>query len=130
MVIGRETIGTVPAFSSSPCTVNVFLISHSIKRFQTELKEKMTFLSTEPKEALNYRSGHECSQVYVDGGRLIQSFLSDDCIDEVIITKVPVRIVDGMPLFGPLARPIRFDDMKSAVFADGLVKNHYVRKRG
>ena len=53
----------------------------------------------EPKELLSYLSSKGFSSIYVDGGKVIQSFLKEDLIDELIISKVPVLIGSGIPLF-------------------------------
>jgi dihydrofolate reductase len=65
----------------------------------------------------------------VDGGKVIQDFLSEDCIDELIITKAPVLIGSGIPLFGDLDRDLPFKHLRTKVYSNGLVKSHYKRKR-
>ena len=39
-------------------------------------------------------------QVYVDGGKVIQTFLRADLIDEITIGWAPTLIGEGLPLFG------------------------------
>ncbi|MGW0393298.1 dihydrofolate reductase family protein [Streptomyces sp. NPDC003042] len=41
--------------------------------------------------------------VYVDGGRIIQTFLREGLLDELTITTAPVLIGSGLALFGELA---------------------------
>ncbi len=60
---------------------------------------------------------------------LIQSFLKEDCIDELIITKLPVLIGSGIPLFGYLDSDLQFKHIRTEVYSNGLVKSHYERKR-
>ncbi|MFD3802023.1 dihydrofolate reductase family protein [Streptomyces sp. NPDC058611] len=40
--------------------------------------------------------------VYVDGGRLVRTFLREGLLDELMITTAPVLIGSGIPLFGEL----------------------------
>lgn len=47
------------------------------------------------------------NQVYVDGGKVIQSFFLEDLIDEITIDWAPVLIGQGIPLFGYLDRDIQ-----------------------
>ena len=44
--------------------------------------------------------------IYVDGGITIQRFLQAGLIHRLIITRVPVLIGTGIPLFGALQRDI------------------------
>ncbi len=83
----------------------------------------------QPKALLNYLSKEGFSNIYVDGGKVIQGFLNEDCIDELIITKVPVLIGSGISLFGDLDHDLSFEHIQTKIFSDGLVKSHYKRKR-
>lgn len=47
-------------------------------------------------------------EVYVDGGRTIQSFLAADLVDEVTVAFAPVLIGSGLPVFGDLPHDVRF----------------------
>jgi dihydrofolate reductase len=57
-------------------------------------------------------------QVYVDGGKVIQSFLAHDLIDEVTVAIAPVLIGAGIPLFGSLDHDIRLR-LSAAHASDG-----------
>jgi dihydrofolate reductase len=129
IVIGRRTFETVIAFPSWPYTTKVFLLSKTIKQVPDALREKVTLLSMEPKEILRYLSSQGYSHVYVDGGNVVQSFLREDCIDELIITKVPLLLGSGIPLFGILDHRLRFNHIKTTVYSNGLVKSRYERLR-
>jgi dihydrofolate reductase len=45
-------------------------------------------------------------RAYVDGGRAVQAFLAAGLLSDIIITRVPVLIGEGVPLFGPIASPL------------------------
>jgi len=82
-----------------------------------------------PKAMLDFLSDQGFSKIYVDGGQVIQGFLRDDCIDEMIITRVPMLIGGGIPLFGDLVKDLRFHHVRTKVFPNGLVMSHYRRNR-
>jgi len=129
IVIGRRTFETVIAFPSWPYTTKVFLLSKTIKQVPDALREKVTLLSMEPKEILRYLSSQGYSHIYVDGGNVIQGFLREDCIDELIITRVPLMLGSGVPLFGVLDRELRFQHITTTAYSNGLVKSRYERIR-
>jgi dihydrofolate reductase len=105
------------------------VLSTSLKQIPDTLNEKATLVAMKPAALLSYLSDKGFSNIYVDGGKVIQSFLKEDLIDELIITKVPELIGTGIPLFGYLDTDLRFEHIKTNIYSDGLVKSHYERKR-
>ena len=129
MVIGRGTFETVLKFSEWPYNRKVFVLSSSIKETPSVLKDKVTILSGKPTEVLNHISKQSFFNLYIDGGKVIQDFLKEDLIDEMIITQVPILIGNGISLFGETEKDIQFTHLRTDVYSNGLVKNHYVRKK-
>ncbi|HEY6907458.1 MAG TPA: dihydrofolate reductase family protein [Ignavibacteriaceae bacterium] len=129
IVIGRGTYETVISFSTWPYEKKVFLLSTSIKQVPEKLKDKLGILSMNPAEVRKYLSDNGFHSVYVDGGKVIQGFLREDCIDEIIITRLPVLLGGGIPLFGSLRDMLEFTHIRTDVYSNGLVKSHYIRKR-
>lgn len=127
IVIGRGTFEKVLTFPTWFYKQKVFVLSTQIKQIPDSLKEMVSVLSMEPKELLLYLSDKGYSNIYVDGGKVIQSFLNDNLLDELIITRVPVLIGNGIPLFGGLNHDITFKHIQTNLFSNGLVKSHYKR---
>ncbi len=129
IVIGRGTFEKVLTFPSWPYEKKVFVLSTSIKEVPDIVREKVTVLSMKPGELLNYLSAKGFSGIYVDGGKVIQDFLKEDLIDELIISKVPVLIGSGIPLFGYLNNDLQFKHIRTEVNSNGLVRSFYERTR-
>lgn len=67
--------------------------------------------------------------LYVDGGITVQSFLNAGLIDRMTISRLPVLIGEGIPLFGKTLRDIRLDLETLKEFPSGMVQSVYaVRK--
>ncbi len=66
--------------------------------------------------------------LYIDGGRTIQNFLRGDLIDEIILTRIPILLGGGSPLFDLLPKEIPFKLKSSEVLLGQMVKSHYVRE--
>ncbi|MGB7147630.1 MAG: dihydrofolate reductase family protein, partial [Terriglobales bacterium] len=64
--------------------------------------------------------------VYVDGGITIQKFLRAGAVQRLIITRVPVLIGEGIPLFGALPHDVRLTHMSTQHYPSGLVKSVYL----
>ena len=129
IVIGRGTFEKVLTFPSWPYEKEVFVLSTTIKQVPDNVRDKITVLSMGPKEILSYLSSKGFSGIYVDGGKVIQSFLKEDLIDELIISKVPVLIGSGIHLFDSLNTDLQFRHINTHVSSNGLVRSYYERKR-
>src|SRR2546425_5254684 len=82
-------------------------------------------MSGDPADIASQLAGRGLRHVYVDGGITIQRFLQAGLIHRLIITRVPVLIGMGIPLFGPLQRDIPLNHVATRHFASGLVQSEY-----
>lgn len=129
IVIGRGTFDKVLEFPSWPYDRPVFVLSRTLKDLPDSAKDKATVLSLDPADLLRYLSDNGFKAAYIDGGKVIQSFLAEDLIDSLIIANVPVLIGSGLPLFGSLNSDIAFDHVRTETYSNGLVRSYYKRKR-
>ncbi|MEV6282721.1 dihydrofolate reductase family protein [Kribbella sp. NPDC051770] len=68
-------------------------------------------------------AGHR--RVYVDGGRTTRAFLEAGLITELTLSRVPVLIGQGAPLFGPLSADIELEHVRTEVLGGGMVQTTY-----
>lgn len=125
LVMGRNTFETVAGFGVWPYTKPVFVISSTLVNLPEEFKDKAFLLDLPPIEIINHLKMKGMEDLYIDGGSLIQSFLAEDLIDNMIITTVPVLLGGGIALFGDLDQSQNFELISSQVLTKTLVKNHY-----
>ena len=129
LVMGRNTFEKVLSFGQWPYDKPVFVLSRTLQTVPEHLAGKVEIVRDDVVplvSALNER-GHV--DLYIDGGRVIQSFLKADLIDEMIITRVSILLGDGVPLFGTLADPLTFAHTKTETLSDMLIQSHYTRAR-
>lgn len=125
IVIGRGTFETVLAFPAWPYDKPVFVLSSSIKEVPERLLDKASILSLKPEQMLSHLGEMGFANAYIDGGKVIQSFLAGDLIDELIISKVPVLIGSGIPLFGFLDGDIHYNHVRTTICSNGLIRSYY-----
>lgn len=89
------------------------------------LAGKIRFSGRAPKEEMDALSRQNVRRVYVDGGQVVQSFLRDGLVADMVITTVPVLIGSGRPLFGALSPDIDLKLVSSRSFPSGLVQSTY-----
>jgi riboflavin biosynthesis pyrimidine reductase len=83
----------------------------------------------DPNVIVDMLSKRGLDRLYVDGGKTIQEFLSYGLIDELILSRLPVLIGAGVPLFGKLPADIRLKHLKTSVFPGGMVQTEYMVSR-
>ena len=64
-------------------------------------------------------------RAYVDGGRTVQAFIAEGLLADIIITRVPVLIGDGIPLFGGVPAPVYPTLVDSRQINAGAVQSTY-----
>lgn len=82
-------------------------------------------MSGEPSDIVSQLQSRGLRNAYVDGGITIQRFLAAGCIDSIVVTRVPVLVGEGIPLFGPLPRDITLQHIATRSFDGGLVQSEY-----
>ncbi len=127
VVIGRNTYEKILSFNEWPYTKKVFILSSKLGYLPDILTGKASLLSMPPKEIIWKLSEDGFSNIYLDGGKAIQNFLSEDLIDELIITRIPVLIGSGIPLFGYLKKDMFLKHTSTKIYSNGFVKSSYSR---
>jgi len=107
LVMGRNTYEAVLGFGQWPYgTKRVIVLSSRPVKIPEEQAGTVEWRSCSPGELVKELSDSGAEHIYVDGGKTIQGFLDAGLIREIIITKIPVLIGSGIPLFGPLSGDI------------------------
>jgi dihydrofolate reductase len=125
IVIGRGTYETVLGFGSWPYTKPVIVLSSTLSRLTVPKSTNCTLMSGEPQDIVARLAERGFTHLYVDGGITIQRFLSAGLITHITVTRVPVLIGRGIPLFGPLPKDIRLTHERTRAFPSGLVSSEY-----
>lgn len=127
IVMGRGSYEKVLTFDSWPYDLPVLVLSEQLADAPVPeaLKGKVRFSNLAPKDAMEKLAGENVQRIYLDGGRLVQSFLREGLITDMVITTVPVLIGSGRPLFGELTQDIDLRLVSSRSFPSGLVQSTY-----
>lgn len=127
LVMGRKTFETVLTFGDWLYNVPVFVLSKTLDRLPETVAEKAEIVNGDLRAVVDRLHARGYRNLYVDGGRVIQGFLEEDLIDEMIITRVPILLGDGIPLFGGLSKRLKFKLKKTEELNETLVKSYYTR---
>ena len=130
IVMGRSTFDVVLGFGGEwPYPKPVVVLTSRPLDLPEALAGRVETMGGEPAEIVARLAERGWEHLYVDGGVTIQRFLAAGLIERMIITRVPVLIGQGIPLFGPLERDIALRHVATRAFPDGLVSSEYVVER-
>jgi dihydrofolate reductase len=126
IVIGRKTFETVLTYETWPYgTKRVVVLSSRPIDFSAVRGGVVEQMVGPPADIVSKLAATGTQHVYVDGGVTIQRFLRAGLVDRLIITRVPVLIGEGIPLFGALPRDVRLRHIATQHYPSGLVKSEY-----
>ena len=127
LVIGRGTFETVLGFDEWPYGQKpVIVLSSGTLNLTPVHGRPVEQMHGEPAEVVARLEARGIGHIYVDGGLTIQRFLRAGLIQRMIITRVPVLIGQGIPLFGELDADVRLRHVRTRDFSNGLVQSEYL----
>lgn len=126
LVIGRKTFETVLAFETWPYGARpVIVLSNHPLDLSSVVGGVVEQMAGEPAGIVATLAARGIARLYVDGGITIQRFLRAGLIGRLIITRVPVLIGEGIPLFGALPHDITLRHVATRTWPSGLVQSEY-----
>lgn len=126
LVVGRITYELAATFKPWPYQgKKVVVVSSGFPKASKKLAEGVEGTSASLRELVRRLEKAGSRQVYVDGGKTIQSFLQAGLIHEMTITRIPLLIGDGKSLFGSLDHDVKLQHMATRSYENGFVQSKY-----
>jgi dihydrofolate reductase len=126
IVMGRNTYELVLSFGSWPYGEKpVVVLSSRQVDIPDDIARTVESMSAPPREVARRLAERGFRHLYIDGGKTIQGFLREGLVQRLIITKVPILLGTGLPLFGPLPHDVRLRHLETRQFENGLVQSTY-----
>ena len=126
LVIGRKTFETVLTFATWPYGgKRVVVLSSRPVDLPASLGGAVEQMAGAPAEIVARLAASGAHHLYIDGGITIQRFLRAGLIHRLIVTRVPVLIGDGIPLFGELPHDVQLRHIATRHYPSGLVQTEY-----
>jgi dihydrofolate reductase len=130
MVMGRKCMEVISSFNLTPeqwpyGDTKIYVLSHSIKEPPETLRGKVEMYSGDITKLMNTLENNAFKHAYIDGGTTITYFINLQLINEMIITKAPVILGEGIPLFGKINQCIKLVDAASNAFPNDFIQVKY-----
>eukprot|EP00522_Entomoneis_paludosa_P010776 CAMPEP_0172458786 /NCGR_PEP_ID=MMETSP1065-20121228/29304_1 /TAXON_ID=265537 /ORGANISM="Amphiprora paludosa, Strain CCMP125" /LENGTH=192 /DNA_ID=CAMNT_0013213197 /DNA_START=89 /DNA_END=667 /DNA_ORIENTATION=+ len=130
VIFGRKSFEKVLSFGPEMWaygkTKVVVLTRQNSLEIPSHLKEQATWTAKRPQELLSQLSAEGYEHAYIDGGQTIQSFLSAKLVNQLILTRVPLLLGQGIPLFDhQSSASIKLDHQETVDLGNGLITSCY-----
>jgi dihydrofolate reductase len=126
LVIGRKTFETVAAFAEWPYGgKRVVVLSSRAIDWAAAGCGFHEHMGGAPADIVARLAADGARNLYVDGGITIQGFLRAGLIHRLVVTRVPVLIGEGVPLFGALPHDVPLRHVATRHYPSGLVQSEY-----
>ena len=127
LVIGRKTFDTVLTFDAWPYGRKpVVVLSTRPSEWKAPDGAVCEGMAGTPHEIVARLTQRGMKHLYIDGGVTIQGFLEAGLIQHLTITRIPVLLGSGIPLFGSLSHDIRLEHVATRSYPSGMVQSEYV----
>jgi dihydrofolate reductase len=126
IVIGRKTFETVLTLGPWPYgKKRVVVLSSRPVDLSAAAGAEVEQMAGAPAQIVAQLAATGAHHLYVDGGITVQQFLRAGLIQRLIVTRVPVLIGAGIPLFGTLPHDIQLRHVGTRQYPSGLVSSEY-----
>jgi dihydrofolate reductase len=129
IVMGRNTYEVVLAMAQWPYGARPVFVLSTRALPPAPAGAVVERLSATPAQVYAALQARGFRHVYVDGGLTAQSFLRAGLVDRLTMTRVPVLIGAGIPLFGPLDGDMHLQHVATRALASGAVQCEYTIDR-
>jgi dihydrofolate reductase len=124
--MGRETFQVSLGFEPWPYDKPLIVLSTRLAAndLPSHLRDRVSIAGS-VSEALTESERRGWRRAYVDGGATIRAFLRAGIIKDMVISRIPVLLGEGLPLFGPVDADIPLKHLETRAFPSGLVQSRY-----
>jgi dihydrofolate reductase len=131
LVMGRATFEKVVTFPKWLYEKPVVVLSQTLRASDVPpaLADRVRISDAQPGELMQELHRAGWTRAYIDGGKVIQSFLAQGLIEDLVITRLPILIGSGLPLFGAHHPDLRLEHVETTTHPSGFVQSRYAIPR-
>ena len=130
MIMGRNCMEKLSSFNLTPeqwpyGNIRIIAMSNTIKEAPENLRDRIEMYCGNPSELITKLESEGFKHAYIDGGATITSFMNFNLINEMTITKAPILLGDGKPLFGKFNKQINLNNAQVKSFPNDFIQIKY-----
>ncbi|CAA0099526.1 putative protein YyaP [BD1-7 clade bacterium] len=131
LIMGRKCMEVISNMNLTPeqwpyGDIRIIVLSQTLTQAPDNMKGKVEMFGGDLFELVSNlkASGHQ--HAYVDGGATIQSFINLRLISEMTITRAPVLLGEGIPLFGKTDDDIKLEHACAVAYPNDFIQEKYL----
>jgi len=126
LIMGRNSMEKVIDFPEWPYeNKRVIVLSNTLVEVPAQHVDKFELYSGPLTELVKRLEVDGCENLYIDGGKTIQSFINNGLVTDITITTIPILLGDGLPLFGKIKQDIKLTHIETKSYSNGFVTSTY-----
>ena len=130
MIMGRKCMEAISSFNLTAeqwpyDDTKIYVLSNSIKEPPENLRDKVEMYSGDITRLISQLEDNGFKHAYIDGGTTITAFINLQLINEMIITKAPVILGKGVPLFGEINNRVKLINAEAIAFPNDFIQVKY-----
>ena len=130
MVMGRKCMEVISNMNLTPeqwpyGNIRIIVLSNTLKEAPSNMTKNVELYSGDLHALMNQLESEGFNHAYIDGGTTIQGFLQLKLINEITITRAPLILGGGIPLFGKLEQNIKLIESKATAYPNEFVQVQY-----
>ena len=130
MIMGRKCMDAISSFNLTPeqwpyGNAKIYVLSNSVTEPPENLRGKVEMYSGDITKLISQLENNGYKHAYVDGGTTITAFINLQLINEMTITKAPIILGNGIPLFGEINNSIKLANSEAIAFSNDFIQEKY-----
>lgn len=130
MIMGRGCMEAISGFDLTAeqwpyGDIRIIVLSGTVEEAPENLKGKVEMYSGEIADLISKLESEGFQHAYIDGGKTITSFINLKLISEMTITRAPVILGEGKPLFGKTYKQIKLENAQATAYPNDFVQVRY-----
>ena len=130
MIMGRKCMDTISSFNLTPeqwpyGDIKIIVLSNTVKVAPENLKGKVEMYSGDLNSLISKLENEGFKHAYIDGGTTIQQFINLKLINEMTITRAPILLGEGKPLFGKTFKDLKLEQAHATAYPNDFIQVKY-----
>lgn len=130
IVMGRNTMETISKMNLRVeewpySNIPIIVLSSSLKTLPGLFKSRGEIYSGDIKELMKVLKGRGYNNIYIDGGKTIQSFIESKLLNSITISMAPTVLGSGIPLFGTINKGVILSNPSVKLFPNDFIQLQY-----